>query len=800
MPTHPPDVTPQGFSTFGDLLRYLRERAHLSQRELAALVGYHFSYISYLEKNARMVDEAVLLVRFVPALGLEDKPEWVNRLLELVKIKTERAHPAHKRVEPATSVEIANSLPISLTSMIGREYEFAQIQNLILNPGVRLVSILGPPGVGKTCLALHVAHAVKTAFQHGVLFVDLTPVRKPQFLFPAIARALNIHDASSTTAEEAVQSALAEKCQLLILDNFEQVVDAAPLLLPLLAPVPDLRILVTSREVLRLRGEREFHLKPLPVPEPHQNTSLERLIDIPSIKLFVERAQAVNPEFKLDEKNASHAAEICSHLDGLPLAIELAAARTRAMPLTSIIEQVNRRFEWLSHGARDLPAWRQTLQGTVEWSLALLSDSERALFRRLAIFNGGWTLESAIEICHDANLCKRADIFSLLIQLIDKSLVLPENEDGHFAFLETLREFAFRELTHSGELDFMQDKHCAWFLNFIQTANPHIKQGNDQALWLERVEREHDNLRAALAWTLDTPKRADTAMALGESIHIFWLTHGYMTEARSWLKQILTLDPSPVPIRANLLRYAADYASSQGDFSQSSLYEKEAMYISKQIGDEDGVYYSMDGIAMTAGMQGDYVSAIELLEQVYVYWKNKANVLRLVGTLNNLAFATRLNGNLERAKQLYEEAIHVTRQNKILDSLARALNGLADIYILENDYLAAFPLMRESVLLRHELGDLKGMASSLNSLSLFAEKQDKSMLAAILAGAEAHIREEIGYHIEPAKRLNYDAAFERLQSTLGKKKFQRAWSQGQSMPQAELAALIKSLDLPLYSG
>lgn len=791
----PLSLTPEGFSTFGELLRYLRERAHLSQRELAALVGYHSSYISYLEKNMRSLDEASLLGRFVPALGLENESTWVARLLELTNLKKDETPIQSDKQESTSTVERDNSLPVSLTSMIGREYESARLRKLILDPDIRLVSILGPPGVGKTCLSLNVARLVLPAYRHGVVFVDLTAVREPQLLHSAIALALGIPDSSKTAIEDAVKLALSDKKLLLILDNFEQIVDAAPQLLQLLGAAPEIKILVTSREVLRLRGEQEFHLEPLPTPPQHEKRSIEQLLDIPSVGLFVERAQSVKPEFKLDEKNASLVAEICFRLDGLPLAIELAAARIRTMSLASMLEQFNRRFEWLSQGARDLPVWHQTLLGAVEWSVNLLTDQQRALFQRLSIFSGGWTLSAAESICNDDVLCPRSEIFSILIQLMEKSLVIPEDENGCYSFLETLREFAFDGLQKSDEYKELRRRHFEYYLEFVKTANPHIRGGGESVVWLLRMENEYTNLRLAMAWAVELSQRASLAMDFGANIHVFWLTRSHIREARYWLTQILALDPAPNAVRANLLRYASDYASSQGDYAQAQTFEEEAMDISKSMGDEAGIYYSLDGMAMIAGVQGDYAQAAELLEKVLVYRRQKVDPVLLTATLNNLAIATRRLGNFERAKLLFLEAVQINRKVENSKSLSHALHGLADVHLQQGNFEEALGLYKETILIRIRLGDLKGLSHSLNAFAMMAEKMKNETLAATLEGAAAHLREELGTPIQAANRSENEEFLKRLREKLGTEKLERAWFDGQTMSQQQLLDLVMDVSV-----
>ena len=774
MPKNQVSVKPESFATFGELLRYLRERLHLSQRELAGLVGYHYSYMSYLEKNMRVPDEASLLGRFVPALGLEDEPELAARLLELARDRQKKSILPVREAEPTTSKGNAYQLPPSFTIMLGRESEVLSLNKILNQAEVRIVTIIGPPGVGKTRLALHIAKQAEKNFKHGVVFVNLTPVIQAELVLPAMASALGIQKLSSGSITETLNTALSNKNMLIVLDNFEQVVEAAPQIIPLLGNAPDIKILVTSREALRVQGEHEFPLTPLPI-------SNDSFLDSPAVQLFIERAHAIKPDFEIRDETASRVAEICRRLDGLPLAIELAAARVRTLSLSAMLEQLDRRFEWLTRGERNLPVWRQTLWGAVEWSYNLLSGQERALFNRLSIFAGGWNLEAAEAVCSDNTLCAPSDILDLLMQLVDKSLVTVDIETGRYQFLETLREFAHEKLKENSELEQMYQQHCGYFLKFAQAARPHILQGSDLASWLNQLELEHNNLRAALIWAINTPGQATIAMELGWAMHSFWSARSYVTEARQWLNKILVLDSAPTPTRADLLRYASDYATSQGDFDNARTFEEEGMEISKVLGDEAGVYYSLEGLAMMAGMQGDYKQAAELLEQILVYRRQTDDTLRLPPALNNLAIAMRRLGNIDRAKQLYMETISITKKNSIPRSLAHALYGLAEVHSELKDHATALQLLRESITIRHQIGELKGLAISISALAMSLDHLGDSILAAQLESVSQKIRKELGVVISPATRTENENFISQLRAKLGDAPFEEAWASGQSM-------------------
>ncbi|MBK9208847.1 MAG: XRE family transcriptional regulator [Anaerolineales bacterium] len=454
-------LEPVTTASLGELLRYFRERANLSQRELAQKVGYHYSYISRLEKNERALSESALRKLFIPALKLEHDPKATTRLLELATSINLSAAITDADLQPASSPARSAGLPVSLTPLLGREAESASLFNILLNEGTRLVTLIGAPGVGKTRLALHVAEQLASNFSDGVIFVDLMPVLETDQVLPTLAAALD-------TQENNLPAILSQRSQLIVIDNFEQVLESAPQLLPLLN-APKIKILTTSREALRLRGEQEFPLAPLPVPDEKTNPSA---LDFASVQLFLQRAQSAKPDFQLEGEDVSRAAEICRRLDGLPLAIELAAARIRSLSLTAMLKQFDRRFEWLTHGGRDLPVWRQTLWGAIEWSYTLLSGQERALFTRLSVFAGGWNLEAAEEICSDELLCTPSDILNLLIQLIDKSLITVDAQTGRYHFLETLREFAFENLKDGNDLEPIRQRHAVYYIKSYRLPNP----------------------------------------------------------------------------------------------------------------------------------------------------------------------------------------------------------------------------------------------------------------------------------------------------------------------------------------
>ncbi len=765
-----PDLA--ALETFGDLLRYLRERVNLSQRELAQKVGYHYSFISRLEKNIRTPDEFILRTRFVSALRLENHPELTARLL---KLAISENHTAEKVSDNGSAR--SGALPISLTPLLGRESESAELFQILLNERTRLITLVGPPGVGKTRLALHIAEQLAPNFKDGVVFVDLMPILDAGQVIAVLAAALDVQESKQTSVFESVQSALHEHSQLIVMDNFEQVLNAAPQLIPLLGAAPGVKILSTSREALRLRGEQEFQLAPLPVP----TGSDQPIEDFPSVQLFMQRARAVRSDFQLKGEDVSRVAEICRRLDGLPLAIELAAARIGSINLKIMLEQFDRRFEWLTRGERDLPVWRQTLWGAIEWSYTLLSGQERALFTRLSVFADGWNLEAAEEVCSDELLCVPSDIFNLLIQLIDKSMITLDIQTGRYHFLETLREFAIEKLKEENHLEQMRQQHAGYYIKLVKTAEPHLKQGGDHTNWLNQIEAEYNNLRAALTWSMETSAYATSTGDFVLSLSNFWIMRSYFTEARHWLRQILALNPEPTIMRARLLRCASDYFRIQGDYEKAEAVEEEGFAISKALNYEIGIYAAMDGLAILAGVKKEYARTIELLEQVLAYRKQTKDEVRLTPTLNNLATAYRKTGNLERARQLYTEAISINQANGNLMSLGHALNGLSEIHLELKEYAYAIELQHRSLVTRYQLGDIKGVAFSLGALAISNYHLGQIGLAAQLESIGQKIRKETGAFMSPVASAENEDFRKQLRIKLGADAFQEIWSSGQNL-------------------
>jgi len=548
-------ITPQSFTSFGELLRYLRERVELSQKELALQVGYHYSYMSRIEKNQRTPDLKTLAARFIPALALDGEPQWTARLLELAGGSDAELPPISRFADsklaslaPQTALPIfdlsASHLPVFLTPLLGRDNEVQALTTLLNRSDVRLVTLIGPPGVGKTRLAAHIAAQMAGLFAHGPLFVDMTTTTHEGDLLPELAQALGVLETSAGSATKNIMAALRQRNILLVIDNLEHVINAASHLPGLLMGAPNVKILATSREALHVTGEFEFPISPLALPQLTYDKSqvsnidderFESLSRFAAVQLFNQRAQAIQPTFKLTRENISAIVEICRQLDGLPLAIELATACIKTLTPQAMLQQLNRRLEWLTRGSRD--SIKQTLRGTIEWSYNLLSAPERSVLRRMSAFTNGCTLRAAEVVCadavqgdHETNV-RREEVLNLLVKLIDKSLVATETnaQQARYYLLATVREFGREKLSEAGESDEVLSRHAAHFTEYAEECESHL-DGTDQGKWIRIAEREHGNFHAGMDYALTNLSALTYGLRIGAAISLFWLERNYYHE------------------------------------------------------------------------------------------------------------------------------------------------------------------------------------------------------------------------------------------------------------------------------
>jgi len=486
-------------------------------------------------------------------------------------------------VEPGQASR--SNLLLPLTPLLGREPEVQAACALLRRPEVRLLTLTGTGGIGKTRLGLQVATKLDEDFADGVSFVALAPTSNPDLVMSTIAGVLELKEAGEQPLLEQLKAFLRDKCLLLLLDNFEQVVVAAPGLSALLTDCPQLKMLVTSRAALHIQGEYEFPVPPLAVPDLKRLPSPDMLPQYAALALFIQRARAIKPDFQLTKANAGAIAEICVRLDGLPLAIELAAARIKLLPPQALLRRLSHRLEVLTGGAQDLPDRQQTLRNTLAWSYDLLTEQEQRLFRWLSIFVGGCTLEAIESVCHGAGH-EKIDVLDTVASLIDKSLLhqaeqeTGEGDEPRLVLLETIRKYGLERLEVSGEMTLTRQTHAGYYLVLAEEAEPEL-DGPNQVSWLERLEREHDNLRAAMQWSLERREAGhgmEMALRLGGALEPFWHVRGNWNEGQAFLERILTASEGiSTFMRAKALRVAAHLASNQGDYNRTETLAKKSL-------------------------------------------------------------------------------------------------------------------------------------------------------------------------------------------------------------------------------
>jgi predicted ATPase/transcriptional regulator with XRE-family HTH domain len=777
-------ITPQSFTTFGELLRYLRERAELSQRELALQVGYHYSYMSRIEKSERIPDSAALMARFVPALYLDDEPEWTARLLKLAtasegKASSQTASPAESSAPPTTLPIFdlsAGNLPTILTPLLGRDNEVIALSNLLTRNNVRLVTVIGPPGVGKTRLVTHIAAQMAGSFAHGAVFVDLTQAIEPKDFLPALAEALSIYEIPEIPIMTRLVNALRQKNLLLVIDNFEQVIDAAPQVLQLLGKIPEIKVLVTSREALRLSGENEFTVAPFPLPQkpptvqPIQSgeAQMDELMTFAAIQLFTQRAQAVQLDFQLTSENMDAVLEMCRRLDGLPLAIELAAARVKILTPQAMLSQFDRHLDWLAHGTRDSQAWRQTLRGAIEWSYNLLSEPERILMYRLSVFSDGWTAESAEAICGDDEvkenpLLRRGEILDLLIQLADKSLVNTnkmENET-RFQFLETIHNFAREKLEGSGEETQVKNRHLAYFAGFAEEAEIHI-YGTDQGRWTASVEEEHANIRAALDWGLHADASLRDGLRLVAAVSRFWIRRSFFREGLEWLTAYLqrAVGPSHDLVRTKILYRAGAAAAYMFDYTTASRLCQQSMDLARALGNKRylaAALFYMSEIALGLGRITEARTALE--ECVSLCWADYyPQLLNL--SLSSLGMVLDMEGDHEGAQSTLEEALAIARLVDDNWGTSHVLHNLGAVNRYRQKYDEASDYMERSLEVTLKIGDRRAAGIIYANLSILYNLKDNYAQSEDCAEKAFAIFQSIGDEFQqpfPLRMMGYAA-------------------------------------------
>src|ERR1700674_4170380 len=625
-----------------------------------------------------------------------------------------------KEVEPRPT-----NLPMSRTGFVGREKEAAAAKELLLRQNVRLVTVTGPGGIGKTRLAVEVASGLVESFPGGIYFVPLSPLSDPGLIASVIVQTMGIREAGGQSPLEILKKNLQDSLRapmLLLLDNFEHLVQAAPTVADLLAMGPNLKIMVTSRAALHVYGEHEFPVPPLALPDSRSMPSVEVLSQYPAVALFVQRAVAAKPDFELTRENAPAVIEICARLDGLPLAIELAAARVKVLSPSSMRTRLASRLQLLTGGARDLPQRQQTLRAAIDWSYDLLSAAEQKLFRRLSVFAGGCTLEGVEAVC-DTKGDLDLDLLDGMASMVDKSLLRQVEQakgESRFVMLETIREYALEKLETSGEEAPTKRAHAAYCL-VLAEEEPAEQSGTE---WLESFALEHDNFRAGLEWLTETGD-AEWGLRLGTALFRFWEIREYLAEARDRLGRLLKLAGAAAPTKARTraLFAAGVLAGEQGDYASAETLISESHNIARQVGERTGVDVSLNALAVFARGRGDIVVAHALFEESLVLWRELGDQKAVARSLSNLANVVKLQGDYDRARSLYGECLSIFRGLGDRTGVAWSLNYQGDVARDQGDSAAARTLYENGLVIFRELGDRWGTAGTLADLGSWARDQ-----------------------------------------------------------------------------
>jgi predicted ATPase/class 3 adenylate cyclase len=827
---------------WGDVALKVRMGIHTGQAQIQEAGDYH-GYLA-MSRVQRLMSAAhggqVLVSLAAEELVRDDLPENValrdlgeRRLKDL-----NRPEHIYQLVIPGLLVDFPplktldayrHNLPAQMTSFIGREKEMAEIAQAIREH--RLVTLTGGGGTGKTRLALQVAANLLDQFPDGVWFVELAPVSDPELIPQTILATFGISEQQGRTILQILTDYFGERSLLIVLDNCEHLIDAsAKLADSLLNKAHSLKFLVTSREALGVKGEATWHVPSLSLPDLKHLPSIENLTQYEAVRLFIDRAILVQPNFTVTNDNASFVAQICSRLDGIPLAIELATSRVKALSVEQISKRLDDRFHLLTGGARTSLPRQQTLRATIDWSYNLLSNQEKSLFRRLAVFISGWTLEAADEVCGLGGI-ESFEVLDLLTHLVDKSLVVVDGqtEESRYRMLETVLQYAREKLLDSGESETIRDRHLQFFLKLAEEAKPYLRR-SDAVEWYDRMEVDHDNFRLALDWTQQSEHRAESGLQLADALSEFWLTRGSLVEGRERITSAINHARSfeRSALYANVLCDAAWIANLQGDFPGARSFANESLGIFRELGDKLGISNALQalgavaiesrdyalaenilqdalqnrrdlkgvstmGLIMNMGWAavglGDYALARKRLNQVLTSSLTEGLKGRTAAVLGGLAEVDLREGRYEAASKLIEESLAIRREIGDKWQIGVALGTWAWIAVLQQDWDSAFFRLKQSVTIRDEIGDQGGLVWCLEKLGQVALGKETDEKAAKIFSAAASIRAAMGSTINPFDRSEYERDIALLRRQLGEEKFNNAWNQGRALTLEKAIAL-----------
>jgi len=741
----------QDDTSFGQWLKQRRKALDLTQQELAQRVGCAAITIQKIEANERRPSKQIAAL-LAEHLGIADDER--STFVKLARMEAGARGPAmFSRVAHRAAWNLSprhpTNLPAQPTPLIGRTQDVSAVRKRLLDDDVRLLTLVGPPGVGKTRLALQVAANLLDDFDDGVYWVALAPVSDPNLVSATIAQALGVNKVGGRSFAERLTEYLRDKHVLLVLDNFEHVVTAAPLVSELLAGCPWATILVTSRAPLRVQRERQFLVPPLALPtgaEP--GLAPAELMRYSAIALFVERAQAIRPDFALTADNAPASATICARLDGLPLAIELVAARARALPPQALLERLSGRLMLHTDGLRDVSVRHRTLYSAIDWSYALLRPEEQVLLARSGVFVGGWMLEAAERLMSDIAPDPSLVTLDALTSLVDNNLVVEQEYGGEprFTLLETVRAYALERLAERGEEETMRQRHAEYYLALAEEADPHLRTAAQQA-WLERLDMEGDNLRAALGWCIERAADAEAGLRLAGALGWFWTMRGHPSEGRAWSAKALQRGSDARPaLRARVLFMAGSLAWQQGDLAvaRSLIEDSIALYRELGLAQHWDLAWALAGLAMVATYQADHDAARAAGEEAVALARQVGDEWMLALALLPVAEACMMRHDYDAARLCFEESLALFRQIGDRWGIGIPLLDWGYMDSIQGNYGAARARLEESITMHRQVGERSMRAQALNILGQVAQQQGDYQQAALLYDESLDLLRKMG--------------------------------------------------------
>lgn len=773
---------------FGLWLRHRRRALDLTQIQLADLAGCSTITIRKFEAGERIPSQelAILLARSL-ALSAEEQ-EW---FVAFARGKATAEKPEQPlSAEPPLEIT-PNNLPAALTMLIGRDEDVTAVCRIITDPKTRLLTLTGPGGTGKTSLALEacrrLSHQSTAPFPDGITLVTLAPVTDPALVLPIIATTLALKEKGKQASQEALSAFLSTRRHLLLLDNFEQVVDAAGQLVTLLEAAPELKIIVTSRTGLHLYGEREYPVATLALPEPSRRLSTDVLLTFPAVSLFVERAQAVKPSFQLDSSNTDAVIALCWRLDGLPLAIELAAARCKFFTPEALLAQVSQRLDFLASQSRQLTDRQRTLKGAIEWSFNLLKADERRLFTRLSVFAGQFSPGDAAAVVGEPESGQLMDhLLGLVGHNVLQQVETADPDDPlRFRFLLVVREYALEQLAVSGEAAQMRDRHANHYLALAEEASQFLmKEGQAQALKI--LDKAIDNLRAALTWLFTpdgSPSRYINGTRLVVALQRYWDTRGQLQEMEIWCELALTHRAIlPPELLASLLHTAILMATYRSDYDKARRITEEAYTLANRLEDSTILAKTLHFTGLIAGQIGRYEEADDYLTQALELEQQAgpARHVELSILQNNLAIVAYRLEQYDRAVKLVEESLRLKRARNDRRAVATSLSTLGNLVRYQGDYQKAAEYLQESLMIRVELNDRMGLVHSFSNLASLALAQGDFHRSVVLYASNQKLRDEVQFSPTPIDQQEIEANIDRLKERLDSNSFDLAWNIGQS--------------------